>query len=481
MLEMSDIPDEQRPASNGSRESSEHGLRRQLGLGDLVFAQVLSVVGSAWVGIAAALGHAQTFVWLVAMACFYLPMAVAVYYLNRAMPLEGGLYTWARRGFGDTIGFLVAWNVWTYALLDIATIFSQLPSEFAFMVGKRMAWLPENHAVVLTSLMLIVVVMAVAALLGLGLGKWIHNLSSAAMILAFALLIAAPIWVKLHGVPLAYHPVELHLPAATATNLALIGQTLIASSGLEYLAILAGETHQPQRNISRSVVLASPIIIAMFVLGTSSVLAFHEYAGVPINFVAPIPQTLMLAFGDHGVGSLLSRLAILLLQIRILGAANFMFAGFTRLPMTAGWDHLVPSWLAHLHPRFRTPSNAILLGAFAVAGLLLLSFAGSHASEAFALLNNASNACYALAYIAMFLIPIAGAVAIRSQMPRWVKWVMVPGVLAMVFATCLEAYPFLDVPNPMSFAMKIVLTTVTLNVLGYAFYRIRNTRRVAAI
>jgi amino acid transporter len=463
------------------RETSEHGLRRQLSLGDLVFSQVLAVVGSAWVGIAAALGHTQTVVWLLAMASFYLPMAVAVYYLNRAMPLEGGLYTWARRGFGDVIGFLVAWNVWTYALLDIATIFSQLPSEFAFMVGPRMAWLPENHIAVLTSLMLIVVAMAVAALLGLGLGKWIHNLSSAAMILAFALLIAAPVWVKLHHVPLVYHPVEFHLPAASAKNLALIAQTLIASSGLEYLAILAGETHHPQRNISRSVVLASPIIIAMFVLGTSSVLAFHEYTGAAINFVAPIPQTLMLAFGDHGVGSLLSRLAILLLQIRILGAANFMFAGVTRLPMTAGWDHLVPSWFARLHPRFRTPSNAILVGALAVAGLLLLSYAGSHASEAFALLNNASNACYALAYVAMFLIPIAGAVAIRSQMPRWVKWFMIPGVLAMVFSVCLEAYPFLDVPNPMSFAIKIVLTTLALNALGFAFYRIRNTKRIATL
>src|SRR6201996_5179623 len=86
----------------------EHHLQRQLRLRDLVLAQVLTVVGSSWVGLAAGLGRAQTLVWLLALVSFYLPMAVAVFYLNRAMPLEGGLYVWARRAFGDALGFMTA-------------------------------------------------------------------------------------------------------------------------------------------------------------------------------------------------------------------------------------------------------------------------------------------------------------------------------------------------------------------------------------
>ena len=82
-----------------------------------MLSQVLTVVGSSWVGLAAGLGHAQTLVWLFAFAVFYTPMAVAVYFLNREMPLEGGLYVWARRSFGDTVGFLTAWNIWAYGLV----------------------------------------------------------------------------------------------------------------------------------------------------------------------------------------------------------------------------------------------------------------------------------------------------------------------------------------------------------------------------
>src|SRR3984957_18483061 len=88
--------------------SSEHGLRRQLGVRDLVLAQILCVVGSSWVGVAAGLGRAQTLMWVAAMAVFYMPMAAVVIGLNTAMPLEGGLYVWTHRAFGDVGGFLTA-------------------------------------------------------------------------------------------------------------------------------------------------------------------------------------------------------------------------------------------------------------------------------------------------------------------------------------------------------------------------------------
>jgi glutamate:GABA antiporter len=34
--------------------------------------------------------------------------------------------------------------------------------------------------------------------------------------------------------------------------------------------------------------------------------------------------------------------AILLIEVRLLGAASMTFTGATRLPMIAGWDELVP-------------------------------------------------------------------------------------------------------------------------------------------
>jgi amino acid transporter len=451
-----------------------HQLQRQLRLRDLVLAQVLTVVGSSWVGIAAGVGRAQFTVWLLAFVLFYAPMAVAVYFLNREMPLEGGLYEWARRSFGDAVGFMTAWNIWAYALSSIATILFQIPSEMAYMIGPAVSGLPENHAFVYVLLAAIVALLTYTAVRGLSLGKWIHNAGGAAMIVAFALLIVAPLWAWLHGAQLHYAPFALHLPPTDATSLSLLGQVLFAASGLEYIAIMAGETKSAESAIGRSVVLATPIILAMFVLGTASVVSLHEVnASTPINYVAPIPQALTLAFGGGGAVAVIAKAAILLLQIRILGAASYLFTGATRLPMTAGWDHLIPAWFTRLHPRYLTPTNSIYVTGGVVAAMLVLGSAGVHAAEAFGVLNDASSEFYALAYLAMFLIPICGAKALRNSLPRWVAVVCAGGVAAILFVLVLNAYPFVDVQSPAKFAGKIGGTTVLVNAIGFAFYRAR--------
>jgi amino acid transporter len=457
-----------------------HLLIRQLRLRDLVLAQVLTVVGSSWVGIAAGVGSAQFTIWLMAFGLFYAPMAVAVYFLNRLMPLEGGLYEWARRGFGDAAGFMTAWNIWAYALSSAATILFQIPSEMAYMIGPRAAWLPESHVFVDVLLAVILVVLTWTAVRGLALGKWLHNVSGAAMISAFALLIISPVWAWWHGAPVQYAPFALHLPPTDMTSLALLGQVLFAASGLEYIAIMAGETHAADTAIGRSVVVATPIIMTMFVLGTAAVVSVHGvYLGSKINYVAPIPQTLSLAFGEGGVAAVIAKLSILLLQIRIVGAASFLFTGAVRLPMTAGWDHLIPAWFTRLHPRYGTPVNGIYVSAGVIAALLVLGSAGVRAAEAFGVLNDASSEFYALAYLVMFLIPICGAVGVRRLLPRWVAWVCGAGVVAILFVLGMNAYPFVDVASPGVFAVKILGTVVGVNALGLGVYWARRGRREA--
>ncbi len=453
-----------------------------MGLRDLVLAQILTVVGSSWVGIAAGVGAAQFVVWLLAFVCFYAPMAVAVYHLNRAMPLEGGLYVWARRSFGDAIGFMTAWNVWAYALSSIATMLYQIPSELAYLIGPRAATLPNDLHLVYGLLALVLALLTVTAVRGLGLGRWIHDVSGAAVLLVFALLILAPLWSDWHGERPTYAPFAWHLPPGDPRSLSLVGQVLFAAAGLEYIAIMAGETRGARRAIGRSVVIASPIILLMFVLGTASVVSLHGlHPGTAINYIAPIPQTLTLAFGEHGVAALIGKLAILLLQIRILGAASFLYTGATRLPMAAGWDHLIPAWFVKLHPKYRTPVNSILLTSVVIAAMLLLGTAGVHAAVAFGLLNDASSEFYALAYLAMFLIPMCGDRRLRRTLPRWVAWICGAGVLTILFIFVLNAYPFVGEIRPGVFAAKVLGTTALVNAIGWCFYRSRRAPRTSAL
>src|SRR5205823_12996606 len=99
-------------------EARSASLRRELGVTDLALTQILFIVGLPWVGVAAKLGPSHVVFWLLAIVLFYLPSAVVVAYLNRLMPLEGGLYQWAKLGFNELVGFLVAWNLWLFAILN---------------------------------------------------------------------------------------------------------------------------------------------------------------------------------------------------------------------------------------------------------------------------------------------------------------------------------------------------------------------------
>jgi len=447
-------------------------LRRELGLGDLVLAQVLCVVGSTWVGIAAKLGRSHTIFWIAAMALFYVPLAVVVIYLNRLMPLEGGLYQWAKAGFGEMAGFLTAWNLWVYAVIVMGAIVFVLPTDLSYMLGPRAAWLPDSKTATLAITGGVVAVITLVAIHGLDIGKWLHNVGSALVMLAYAILLGLPLWALATGRIAHYSPFPWQAPELSWFSLAIFGQmTVGALSGFEYVAILAGETRAAASSIGRSVTISAPIIALMFILGTSSVLAF--IGNQPINVIGPIPQTMRLAFGAEGRAAWVAPFAIFLMMARAVAAASLIFTGLTRLPMTAGWDRLVPPWFARLHPRFRTPVNSILFVAVLVMLMILLSMLGVHEQEAGQTLQEASVAHYAIAYIGLFALPIFGRAALADLLPRWVKLVAAAGLLSSLVSLFIAVYPIVAVVSREAYAAKICAVVAVSNVIGILIYRAR--------
>ena len=104
-----------------------------------------------------------------------------------------------------------------------------------------------------------------------------------------------------------------------------------AFSGFEYVAILAGETRSPARSIGRSVIFAAPIIALMFILGTSSVLAYVSPDRV--DLVGPIPQALSIGWRRFGIGAAAATAIILMLVGRQIGVATLAVTGVARSPV----------------------------------------------------------------------------------------------------------------------------------------------------
>ena len=133
------------------RDVEEHSgaLKKPLGLRDLVFTQILFVVGSSWVGTAAKLGQAHLFFWLLAIVLFYIPQAAVVIYFSRVMPLEGGIYQWAKLAFNEFAGFMVAWNLWLLSIMVIALGGMFVTTNISYAIGDSAAWMPTQQMVCL--------------------------------------------------------------------------------------------------------------------------------------------------------------------------------------------------------------------------------------------------------------------------------------------------------------------------------------------
>src|SRR5512141_3160214 len=132
-----------RDIESGERDVRAHSetFRKELGLWDLVLTQVLFIVGLGWIGTAARLGPSHVVFWLLAIVLFYLPSAAVVIHLNRMMPLEGGLYQWAKLGFNELTGFLVAWNLWLYVIVNTSELGLQITQYVSYIIGPSGDWL----------------------------------------------------------------------------------------------------------------------------------------------------------------------------------------------------------------------------------------------------------------------------------------------------------------------------------------------------
>ena len=53
------------------------------------------------------------------------------------MPLEGGIYQWAKLGFNEFAGFIVAWNLWLLSITVIALGGMFVTTNISYAIGDE--------------------------------------------------------------------------------------------------------------------------------------------------------------------------------------------------------------------------------------------------------------------------------------------------------------------------------------------------------
>jgi amino acid transporter len=456
---------------NATAEVQSHSsaLRRELGIADLALAQILIIIVPEFFGTAVKAGNAHVVLWLVAIVLFFIPHAYVVAHLNRLMPLEGGLYEWARLAFSDRVGFLTAWNLWLLQTIQVSQI-ALVTTTYLSYALPRAAWIANSPAAVVAASVGLIAMMMLISLLGLSIGKWVSNVGSIFTIFILIVLIFLPYFQVWRGHLSAYHPLPLLFPPMTLFSLSVFSKmTFGALSGFETIAIFAGESRNPARNIARSIVVTAPIIALLYILGTSGILAFVSPDVVDV--IGPIPQALRSGFAAFGVALPVVSVAILLLLFNYLCSYTFYFSANARLPMVAGWDCLLPQWFTRLHPDYRTPVNSILfMGGVALASSIAVLI-GSGNQESFVLLQTWAWTFYGLAYLVKFAIPLVSSKEKGLRPGMWMRLGAATGFLVTLLFVLLSVQPVIPVASKVGYFLKVALVIVGANLVGWTIYR----------
>lgn len=454
-------------AAEARVEARSAGLRRELGLADLVLAQILTIIVPDFFGAAAKAGAYHVVFWLAAILLFFIPQALVVAHMNRRIPLEGGLYQWARLGFGEPVGFMVGWNLWLYVVLNVAGIGLLATTYIAFAAGPAMAWLGASKLAISVATVVVVAALMTVSVLGLGIGKWVNNFGSLVTMATLAVLIALPFINILRGAPVPHRGFSVAVPRMSLFHLSVFGKMAFgALCGFEYVAIFSGECRNPGKNLARSVGIAAPVIALFYIFGTGAILSFVRPD--EINVIGPIPQALSAGLGGLGIVRAVAPIAIMLLLGNYLATFNVFFAGNARLPMVAGWDRLLPGWFTRLDARRRTPVNSVFFLGAVTVGISLAVVIGAHEQEAFEVLQICAFACYGLAYLALFALPIAGFRREKMELSVWLKIAAASGFLVTLLFVTLSIFPIIDVENPRAYALKTAGLILGANLLGGA-------------
>ncbi|HKV79617.1 MAG TPA: APC family permease, partial [Candidatus Sulfotelmatobacter sp.] len=296
-------------------------LRKEMGLLDVVLAQITYIITLEFFGTAVKAGSSHAFLWIAAIFLFFVPQAIVVRYLNQLLPLEGGLYEWARSGFNDATGFLVAWNLWVYIILLVAEYGFVIVTYCAFALGPSAAWMTSSKWLTALASAVLVGCLAWVSILGLRVGKWITNAGGSLTVIALGILVCLPIVHPKHDVALPYHPLPFVRPTLSLFSVSVFSKmTFGALCGFEFVAIFAGECRNPARTLARSVVIAAPIIAVLYILGTSAILAYVPSGHV--NLIGPVPQALRMGLHQSGLAGILAPITILLLLGNVISTAN---------------------------------------------------------------------------------------------------------------------------------------------------------------
>jgi APA family basic amino acid/polyamine antiporter len=329
-------------------------LKRELGLFDAVMINVGTMIASAIFIVPASIAAAvpgsavNTLTWIIGGMVSLLG-ALSIAELAAAYPEAGGQYAYLREAYGPVWAFLYGWS--NFAVINTASI-AAIAVGFARYIGF---FTPLTEFAIRAIAVLSIIALTLLNCRGVRLGATTQNVLTTLKMGALLALIAT----------------SFVLPGGSASHFQPLWPTggvgqWIGPFGVAMVAVLwaydgwiettyvGSEIVDPGRNLPRSIILSTVIVIALYVLASVA----YTYVLSPA-----VVATSALVASDAAkvtMGAVGATFVVVAILIATLGANNGIILTAARIPYAMARGGMFFRSQGFVHPRYATPAVALV-------------------------------------------------------------------------------------------------------------------------
>jgi basic amino acid/polyamine antiporter, APA family len=354
-------------------------LARDLGAGHATAIVVGTIIGSGIFLVPTemmqAAGSAKLvyLAWVVGgLLSFFGAMTYAE--LGAMKPQAGGEYVYIRDGYGPLPAFLYAWTWFLIAkpasIATLATGFVRVLGTFPSMNFLSWNIVSSPFAISYGQLLAIAAAILISALNYIGIKRagdfqLVFTLLKVAIILCIVLIgfsYSGGSWQNFAGNFTGAR-------GGMAGFMAALVAALWAYDGWNDLNMVSGEVRDPERSLPLALIFGVALVGILYMLVNAAVQYVLTATGIALS-PRPASSAMAVVLGSAGAGIVSAGMAL-----SMLVAMNGTVMSGARVPYAVARDRYFFSALATVHPRFHTPSVAIVVQA--VLAVILLLFGGN--------------------------------------------------------------------------------------------------------
>lgn len=283
--------------------------------------------------------------------------------LSKRFPNTGGPYIFAKQGFGEFPGFLVAWGYWisicctnaaiTVTMLSYLSVFlpvlNQSPLVAAF-TGLATIWF-----------------LTYINTRGIKAAGWVQLITTILKLVPLILIaVVGMFYIEMEH----FFPVNLSSESSFGAITATVTLTLFAFLGIESATIPADNIEDPEVTIPKATIIGTWVAIFVYIVGSIAVMGIIPPETL-VNSDAPFADAAVVIWGESA-----RNWVALGIVISTFGALNGWIMMQGQIPFAAAKDQLFPSFFTKQNQQ-GMPVGGLVFSSLVISGLILMNYSKS--------------------------------------------------------------------------------------------------------